>query len=294
MASNDFLAQQFEQNRGHLRGVAYRMLGSLNEADDAVQESWLRLSRSDSSGIENLGGWLTTVVSRVCLDMLRSRQSRREDALEEGAPEPAATPKPKMDPEQEALLADSVGIALLVVLDRLNPAERLAFVLHDLFDLPFDEIAPILGRTSAAARQLASRARREVRGAPAPSHPSLSQQRTAVQSFLNALRARDMEGLVAVLHPDLLVHVDAAAGAGGKAGEVHGARNWAGQAITYARGVRFVEPMLIDGAAGLVLAPHGKVVRALRFVVVGDKIAEIEIIGDPNRLREMHFAVLPG
>ncbi|HEV2462292.1 MAG TPA: sigma-70 family RNA polymerase sigma factor [Acidobacteriaceae bacterium] len=294
MASNDFLAQQFEQNRGHLRGVAYRMLGSLNEADDAVQESWLRLTRSDSSSIENLGGWLTTVVSRVCLDMLRSRQSRREDALEEGAPEPAATPKPKMDPEQEALLADSVGIALLVVLDRLNPAERLAFVLHDLFDLPFDEIAPILGRTSAAARQLASRARREVRGAPAPSHPSLSRQRTAVQSFLNALRARDMEGLVAVLHPDLLVHVDAAAGAGGKAGEVHGARNWAGQAITYARGVRFVEPMLIDGAAGLVLAPHGKVVRALRFVVVGDKIAEIEIIGDPNRLREMHFAVLPG
>lgn len=293
MASNDFLAQQFEQNRGHLRGVAYRMLGSLHEADDAVQESWLRLSRSDSSSIENLGGWLTTVVSRVCLDMLRSRHSRREDTLDGDAPEPVA-PKQKTDPEQEALLADSVGVALLVVLDRLSPAERLAFVLHDLFDLSFDEVAPILSRTPTATRQLASRARRQVRGARVPSSPGLPQQRKAVDAFLNALRAGDVEELLSVLDPDLVVHVDATVGAGGKAAEVHGARNWASQAIAYSRGIRFVEPMLIDGAPGLVLAPRGKLLRVLRFIIREGKIAEIEIVGEPERLRRMQLAILAG
>lgn len=292
MVMSDFLAQQFEQNRGHLRGVAYRMLGSLSEADDAVQESWLRLSRSDASIIENLGGWLTTVVSRVCLDMLRSRVSRREDSLEDQAVAPAFAPSRKIDPEQEALLADSVGIALLVVLDRLNPAERLAFVLHDLFDLPFDEIAPILGRTSAATRQLASRARRQVRGATANADSSLSNQRDVVTAFLAALRAGDMEALLSVLDPDLVVRIDEAAGSG-TAREVHGAQNWASQAIAYSRGTRFVQLALVDGNAGLILAPHGKLLRALQFIVYNGKIAGIEIIANPDRLAAVDLAVLP-
>ena len=243
MNQNNWLAREFEENRDRLRGVAYRMLGSANEAEDAVQESWLRLARTGSDDIDNLGGWLTTVVARVCLDMLRSRKSRREDSLDDNSmnshsrnsqpSEPAASRKHTADPEQEALLASSVGLALLVVLDRLNPAERLAFVLHDLFDVSFDEIASIVGRTPAATRQLASRARRQVRGAKAPPKPGISIERGIVADFLTALRGRDLQGLLTVLDPDLIVHTDKAAGG---AREVRGAEAWARQAIVSAQG----------------------------------------------------------
>jgi len=292
MIEKDWLAQQFEENRGHLRGVAYRMLGSLSEAEDAVQESWLRLSRSDSASIDNLGGWLTTVVGRVCLDMLRSRNSRREDSLNDQKSEPVTSNKDKFDPEQEALLADSVGLALLVVLDRLNPAERLAFVLHDLFDLSFDEIAQIVGRTPAATRQLASRARRQVRGVAIAPEADLAQQREVVTNFLAALRKGDFEGLVAVLDPDLVVRIDKSALPSGAPAEVHGARNWAGQAITFSRNARFVQPALVDGAVGIVLAPQGRLLRALRFTITNGKIARIDIVADPERLHQLDLAVL--
>src|SRR5579863_8391204 len=213
---DEWLAQQFEQNRPHLRAVAYRMLGSASEADDAVQEAWLRLNRSDAAGIQNPGGWLTTVVARVCLDLLRSRSSRREDALDLRAYEAAANRQGVSDPEQEAQLADSVGLALLVVLDRLTPAERIAFVLHDMFDVSFDEIASVVGRSATAARQLASRARRRVHGAGTPSHADLTGQRQVVEAFLAALRGGDFEGVMAVLDPELVVRIDeAAAGPGG-------------------------------------------------------------------------------
>src|SRR5580698_277347 len=226
MSDPNWLAEQFEENRGHLRGVAYRMLGSLSEADDAVQESWLRLSRSDANSVENLRGWLTTVVARICLDMLRSRKSRREEALEATAPEPAGKPAHAADPEAEAMLADSVGYATLVVLDRLNPAERIAFVLHDLFDVPFEEIARITGRTPEAARQLASRARRRVRGATALPESELMQQQSLVEKFLLALRLGDATKLLEVLDPDFVVHADAAA-APGVPPDLHGAEAWA-------------------------------------------------------------------
>src|SRR5262245_51274597 len=229
MTEHDYLADRFEEHRAHLRGVAYRMLGSLSEVDDAVQEAWLRLSRSDAADIENLGGWLTTVVARVCLDMLRSRQSRREEPFTADAPEPAATgTQGGSSPEEEALLADSVGLALLVVLDRLTPAERLAFVLHDMFAVPFEEIAPIVGRSTEAARQLASRARRRVCGGEAPD-PDLVRQREVVEAFLAALRAGDFEGLLAVLDPDLVVRADMP----GAPAEVHGAAIWARGAVAY-------------------------------------------------------------
>lgn len=283
MTEKNWLAQQFEENRGHLRGVAYRMLGSLSEADDAVQEAWLRLSRSDSASIDNLGGWLTTVVSRVCLDILRSRKSRREDSLDDQKFEPAED-KSKIDPEQEALLADSVGLALLVVLDKLNPAERLAFVLHDLFDLPFDEIARIVGRTSNAARQLASRARRQIRGAATAPEADLARQREVITTMLTALRNGDVEGLVAVLDPDLVVRIDKSALASGAPTEVRGARNWAGQAIAFSRNVRFIQPALVDGVVGVILAPRGRLLRALRFKMKGDRIASIEVVAEPERL----------
>src|SRR4029450_8194469 len=212
MNERDYLAERFEEHRTHLRAVAYRMLGSLSEGDDAVQEAWLRLSRAETTGIDNLGGWLTTVVARVCLDMLRSRQSRREEPLTPDAPEPVATGTRGSSPEQEALLADSVGLALLVVLDKLTPAERLAFVLHDMFAVPFEEIGAIVGRSAEATRQLASRARRRVRGGAAPA-PDLVRQREVVEAFIAALRAGDFEGLLAVLDPDLVVRADMAAGA---------------------------------------------------------------------------------
>src|ERR687891_851795 len=231
MNERDYLAERFEEHRTHLRAVAYRMLGSLSEVDDAVQEAWLRLSRADSAEIDNLGGWLTTVVARVCLDMLRSRQSRREEPFTPDAPEPVATGTRGSSPEQEALLADSVGLALLVVLDRLTPAERLAFVLHDMFAVPFEEIAPIVGRSAEAARQLASRARRRVRGGGTPD-ADLVRQREVVEAFIAALRAGDFEGLLAVLDPDLVVRADMA-DASGAPTEIRGATVWAEGGLAY-------------------------------------------------------------
>jgi len=294
MPENEWLAEKFEENRGHLRGVAYRMLGSLNEADDAVQEAWLKLNRSDPSDIENLGAWLTTVVARVSLDMLRTRKARREDSLGPGVPEPVATGSEGGDPEKEAVLADSVGLALLVVLETLEPAERLALVLHDMFAVPFEEIASIVGRTPAAARQLASRARRRVQGADAVSGADLARQREVVDAFLAALRGGDFEGLIAVLDPDVLVRSDVAAVGPGGSREVRGARNWAKGAIVAARGARFAQPALVGGRVGLVVAPRGRLFRVLSFTFSGGKIAQVEVIGDPARLRELELAVLDG
>jgi RNA polymerase sigma factor (sigma-70 family) len=290
MTESQFLADRFEQNRDRLRAVAYRMLGSLAEADDAVQEAWLRLSRTGADSIENLGGWLTTVVGHVCLDMLRARTSRREDSLEEQLPEPAPK-KANATPEQEAVLADSVGLALMVVLDRLAPAERLAFVLHDMFDLSFDEIAAIVGRSPAAARQLASRARRRIRGGPAPA-ASLPQQRKVVDAFLAALRGGDFEALVAVLDPDLVVHSDQASTLPGHPSEVRGAELWARQAITAAKGARAARSVLVNGAVGLIVAPRGRLFRVLRFTFADRKISRIDVIGDPAVLASLDLAVL--
>jgi RNA polymerase sigma-70 factor, ECF subfamily len=292
MDERDWLAERFEENRGHLRGVAYRMLGSLSDAEDAVQESWLRLSRNGASGIENLGGWLTTVVARVCLDMLRSRQSRKEESLDEpAAAEPVAPKRAAIDPEDEAVLADSVGLALLVVLERLDPAERLAFVLHDLFDVPFNEIAEMVGRTPEATRQLASRARRRVRGATAAGD-TVSRQRRVVDAFLTAVRAGDVQGLAALLDPEFTVLADAAAAQAGVPLDIRGAENWAKVAVQTARGARFARAALVNGNVGVVIAPRGRLFRVLRFTMAGDRIAKLEVIGDPERLRELEVAVL--
>jgi RNA polymerase sigma-70 factor (ECF subfamily) len=290
MNEPDYLAERFEEHRTHLRAVAYRMLGSLGEVDDAVQEAWLRLSRTDATGIDNLGGWLTTVVARVCLDMLRSRQSRREEPLTPDAPEPVATGTGGSSPEQEALLADSVGLALLVVLDRLTPAERLAFVLHDMFAVPFEEIAPIIGRSATAARQLASRARRRVRGGAAEPGPDLVRQREVVEAFIAALRAGDFEGLLAVLDPDLVVRADMAVGSAPS--EIRGAAVWAKGAIAYGHLARLTRPALVNGAIGVVVAPHGRLVRALRFTIANGRITGIEVIGNPARLGELDVSIV--
>ena len=294
MNEQEWWAQQFEENRGHLRAVAYRILGSVSEADDAVQEAWLRLNRSDAAAIANLGGWLTTVVARVCLDALRSRASRREDALDTLAPATAVSLPDIRDPEQDALLADSVGLALLVVLDRLSPAERIAFVLHDMFDVSFDEIAPIVGRTPAAARQLASRARRRVQGAETPAQSDLKRQRRVVDAFLAALRRGDFAGLMAVLDPDVVVRIDEAAARPGAPTEIHGAEAWAKGAIAFARLAGSLQPLLVDGSVGLVWAPRGRLARALRLTIMGDQIVAADIIADPARLRQLHLAALDG
>jgi len=276
----------FESHRSHLRAVAYRMLGSGTEADDAVQEAWLRLNGSNTSEVANLGAWLTTVVARVCLDILRSR--RREEAL--GAEVVDSIADSKSDPEQETLLADSVGVALLVVLDTLSPAERVAFVLHDVFDLPFDEIAPIVDRTPDAARQLASRARRRVRG-ERTSNADFQRQRVAVDSFLAALRAGDVEGLLAVLDPDVLVRMDAAPGAPPR--EFRGAANWArGATAAFSRFAPVVQPAVVNGTVGLVIAHVGKLSRALTFTVANGKITQVEIITDRDRLQQLDLSVL--
>ena len=293
MAEHEWLAEKFEENRAHLRGIAYRMLGTLNEADDAVQEAWLRLSRCDADAIQNLAGWLTTVVSRVCLDMLRSRTSRREEALDLHSAEPVAIRHGQRDPEQETLLADSIGAALLIVLDRLDPAERLAFVLHDMFALPFDEVASIVGRSPEAARQLASRARRRVQGGAAVPQANVMEQRRVVDAFLDALRRGDFEGLVAVLDPDVVVRVDEAAARPGAPREIRGARNWAKGAIAFSRQLTgSVQPMLVNGEVGLVWTPGRHVFRVLRFSFADGKIATVDIVADPSRLREFDLAVL--
>jgi RNA polymerase sigma factor (sigma-70 family) len=291
MNKHDYLAERFEEHRTHLRAVAYRMLGSLSEVDDAVQEAWLRLSRADATGIDNLGGWLTTVVARVCLDMLRSRTSRREEPFTVDAPEPVATGMSGSSPEQEALLADSVGLALLVVLDRLTPAERLAFVLHDMFAVPFEEIGPIVGRSAEAARQLASRARRRVRGGAAAPDPDLGRQREVVDAFLAALRAGNLEGLLAVLDPDLVVRADMAMTSGAPS-EIRGAAVWAKGAVAYGHMARVVQPALVNGAIGLVMAPRGRLSRALTFTIANGRITEIEVIGDPARLGELDVSIV--
>lgn len=290
LQGQDWLAERFEESRGHLRGVAYRMLGSLNEADDAVQEAWLRLSRSESNQIENLGGWLTTVVSRVCLDMLRSKKARREESME-AQPEPVAS-RTGSDPEHEAALADSVGLALMVVLDRLAPAERLAFVLHDTFGVSFDEIGGILGKSSMATRQLASRARKRVHGGGAPAAAAKSGHRELVAAVLDALRARDVERLVAALDPEFVFHADEASIQQGGQREVHGAENWARQAVQFAGAARFTRLALVDGDVGLVLAPQGRLQRVLKFTFANGSIVAAEVIGDRERLEKMELALV--
>jgi RNA polymerase sigma-70 factor (ECF subfamily) len=285
MDEQDWLASRFEEHRGHLRAVAYRMLGSLAEADDAVQESWLRLSRAGSADIGNLGGWLTTVVGRVCLDMLRSRASRREEPVGPHLPDPVVG----TDPEQQALLADSVGLALLVVLDTLDPAERLAFVLHDMFGLPFDEIAPVVGRTTVATRQLASRARRRVQGSPTPD-TSLDRQRPVVDAFFAAARDGDFDALVAVLDPDVVLRSEGGAIPAGASRVVRGASTVANQALLFRRaggdpGVS--RPVVVNGAAGVLVSRAGRPEVLFAFTVQNDHIAAIEVIQDPERLASL-------
>jgi RNA polymerase sigma factor (sigma-70 family) len=295
MYEHDFLAEQFEEHRTHLRAVAYRMLGSISEADDALQEAWLRLSRSETSGIENLGGWLTTVVARVCLDMLRSRRSRREGPLGVYVPEPIVSRQDGIDPEQEALLADSVGLALLVVLETLSPAERLAFVLHDMFAVPFEEIAPIVGRSPTAARQLASRARRRVRGATDVPDADVTRQREVVDAFLAAAREGDFDALVAVLDPDVVLRSDGGVVRAGLSREVRGAAAVAGQALTFSKFVQSTRARaaLVNGAAGVVSwSPDGQPFSVMGFTVRGGKIVEIDILADPERLRQLDLTLL--
>src|SRR5437868_8545426 len=292
MDDHDWLAGQFEANRTHLRAVAYRMLGSLSEADDAVQESWLHLSRSGTIGVDNVGGWLTTVVARVCLDMLRSRKSRREEPLGAHVPEPFVSAEDGIDPEHEALLADSVGPALLVVLETLAPAERLAFVLHDMFAVPFDQIAPIVGRSPAAARQLASRARRRVQGAATVPDADLTRQREVVDAFFAAARDGDFDALVAVLDPDVVLRSDGGVMRPGASQVVHGAEEVAASALTFARLSPFVRPALVNGAAGVVVAPHGRPFSVMGFTIRDGKIVEIDGIADPERLARLDLAGL--
>ncbi|MBT2385867.1 RNA polymerase sigma factor SigJ [Streptomyces sp. ISL-11] len=297
MDENEFLAARFETHRTHLRAVAYRMLGSLTEADDAVQEAWLRLHRSDTERVENLGGWLTTVVGRVCLDMLRTRSSRREDPLDVRVPDPLVGAPDGIDPEHQALLADSVGLALLVVLETLTPAERLAFVLHDTFGVPFDEIAPMVGRTPAAARQLASRARRRVRGAAPAPDADLTRQREVVDAFLSAARRGDFDGLLAVLDPDAVLRADYGAAAALPSREVHGAAAVAGQALTFSRvggPAGLARPALVNGAVGMVVYRDGQPFSLMAFTVTGGRIAEIDILADPERLSRLDLTVLDG
>ena len=289
MDQHDWLVERFEANRPHLRAVAYRMLGSLGDADDAVQEAWLRLSRADTSGVENLGGWLTTVVARVCLNMLRSRQSRREESLDARIPDPIVSRENGVDPQEDAVLADSVGLALLVVLETLTPAERLAFVLHDMFAVPFDEIAPMLGRSPTATRQLASRARRRVRGsAPAPD-ADVVRQREVVDAFFAAARGGDFDALVAVLDPDVVARTD---GGPGASVIVPGAHVVPGRAITFEQPSATLRPALVNGAAGVVITANGRLVSVMAFTVKDGKIVEIDALTDPARLRTLDLAVL--
>jgi RNA polymerase sigma factor (sigma-70 family) len=289
MDEREWLADQFEANRTHLRAVAYRMLGSVSEADDAVQESWFRLSRADAENIENLRAWLTTVVGRVSLDMLRRRRSRGEEPLGPHVPEPIVSPEAGVNPEQEALLADSVGLALLVVLETLNPAERLAFVLHDMFGVAFDEIAPIVGRSSSAARQLASRARRRVQGAAPVPDPDLDRQREVVDAFLAAARGGDFDALLEVLDPEVVLRVDRGAL---PSREVRGAEAVMGQVRVFSSLAASARPALVNGAAGFVVAPGGRVRAVAGFTVANGKVVEIDLLADPERLRELDLTIL--
>ena len=288
----------FEEHRGHLRAVAYRMLGSLTEADDAVQDTWLRLSRSGGDQVQDLRGWLTTVVARVCLNMLRARNVRREEALGVRVPDPLVSTDAELQPEQEALLADSVGLALLVVLDTLSPAERLAFVLHDMFDLPFEDIAGLAGRTPAAVRQLASRARRRVKGAGVPDpDPDLARQREVVDAFFAAARGGDFDALVAVLDPRVVLRADTGAALPAAALLVHGAEAVARQALTglarvISRPALHLHPALVNGAAGVIVTMRGRPVTVVGFTVAGGRIVEIDAIADAERVRRITAAAL--
>jgi RNA polymerase sigma-70 factor, ECF subfamily len=295
MAESDWLAEGFERNRTRLRAVAYRMLGSFAEADDAVQEAWLRLSRSDASGVDNLAGWLTTIVARVCLNVLRSRHTRREELMGVHVPDPVVSRADGTSPEDEALLADSVGLALQVVLETLAPAERLAFVLHDMFDLPFDEIAPMVGRSPATARQLASRARRRVRGADARTpDPDLARQRAVVDAFFAAAHHGDLDALVAVLDPDVVLRSDGGTAQPEASGVLHGAAAVAGRALMVAQPSALKRPALVNGAAGVVITLGGQPVAVMGFTVSRGKIAEIDVIIDPERLLRLGLPALDG
>ena len=298
MNENEWLADRFEEHRGHLRAVAYRMLGSLTDADDAVQDAWLRLSRSRAGEIENLGGWLTTIVARVCLNMLRARTTRREESFGVHVPDLVISPDGELQPEEEALLAESVGLALLVVLETLAPAERLAFVLHDLFELPFEEIAPLVGRTPAAARQLASRARRRVKGANIPTlDPDLARQRAVVDAFFVATREGEFDALVALLDPDVVLRIDAGTRHPAASMVLHGAAAVArqtlrGVASSLARPAVHLRPVLVNGAAGVVVTVGGQPMTVMSFTVAEGKIVEIDAIADPERVRRIAAAVL--
>ncbi|MGH3283382.1 MAG: sigma-70 family RNA polymerase sigma factor [Streptosporangiaceae bacterium] len=292
MDETDWLAERFEEQRAHLRAVAYRMLGSQAEADDAVQNSWLRLSGADTSEVQNLAGWLTTVVARECLKMLRSRRGRREEPLADAVPEPPGSEHDVDDPEAAVLLADAVGPALMVVLDTLAPAERLAFVLHDIFAVPFDDIAPILERSPVATRQLASRARRRVQGATPPRRVDLARQRRVVDAFLAALREGDFDALVTVLDPEVVLRDDSA-GLPGGAATMRGAHAVGAYALKFSRGARFVRPALVDGTPGLAIRLPGRLIGALGFTVDGDTITAIDMISDRGRLRHVDLAA-PG
>ncbi|MFF0160935.1 RNA polymerase sigma factor SigJ [Streptomyces sp. NPDC005263] len=290
VSETELLADRFEEHRGHLRAVAYRMLGSLAEAEDAVQETWLKLGRVDAGEIRNLGGWLTTVVGRVCLDLLRSRTARREDPLDDTfIPDPLVRSLDRADPEQEVLQADSVGLALMIVLETLEPAERLAFVLHDMFAVPFDEIAPILDRGAAATRQLASRARRRVQGATPSADRDLGRQRAVVDAFMAASVAGDFDALLAVLHPDIVLRVDSGALVGGAAASklVRGARAVAEQAMLFRQFAPFARMALVNGAVGMVNAPDGRLQAVMGATVADGRIVEMYILADPERLAEL-------
>ncbi|GAB2820830.1 RNA polymerase sigma factor SigJ [Actinoallomurus bryophytorum] len=295
MTPEDFLAVEFEGHRHHLNAVAYRMLGSLTEAEDAVQEAWLRLARTDAGDIGNLGGWLTTVVGRVCLDMLRARKRRSEESLETRLPDPVISREDAVDPEQEVLLADSVGLALQVVLESLTPAERLAFVLHDMFGLPFEQIAPIVDRTPAAAKKLASRARLRVRGAAPSPDPDLAGQRRVVDAFVTAARGGDLDALLAILDPDVVLRADGGALTGGMK-ITRGASTVAGHAAAFRRAVTAVvsHPLLVNGVAGLANTVDGEPISVMSFTVVDGRIAAIDILSDPDRLSRLDLAGLTG
>jgi len=289
MDEKEGLAERFEANRPHLRAVAYRMLGSLSDADDAVQETWLHLSRADTREVVNLSGWLTTVVARVCLDMLRARKSRREETLETRLPEPIANRADGSDPEYEAMLADSVGLAMLVVLERLAPAERLAFVLHDMFALSFDEIGPIVGRSSMAARQLASRARRRVQGVPTVPAADLSRQREVVNAFFAASRGGDFEALLTLLDPEVVFQADSTAVRFGGPQEVRGA---AAVAKLFSGRAHGAKPALVNGAPGAVVAPRGQLFLVLLPTIADGRIVKMEAVADPDRLSQLDIAIL--
>jgi RNA polymerase sigma factor (sigma-70 family) len=288
MDEGDWLAERFEGHRAHLRAVAYRMLGSLSEADDAVQDAWLRLSRTGAGGVDNLGGWLTTMVARLCLDRLRARAARREQPLGVHLPDPIVSSHDGADPEQQALLAEGVGLALLVVLETLAPAERLAFVLHDLFGVPFDEIAPIVGRSPAAARQLASRARRRVQRQATVPDPDPARQRELVDAFLAAAQQGDFSALLEVLDPEVVLHAEAA----GAVTVLRGAAAVAQGALAFSARARFARPALVNGAAGVVVAAHGHPLAVMGFTVAGGRIVEIHVFADPDRLRHLDLPAL--